>query len=203
MLGVWVTAAVFLLLIVLLFLPVKVIVRFDKEVSVKVKLAFLPVYQIDSSKHSKSGQPPEKPETKTEEKKENIFGQVFQKEGFKDGIKLLFDFAGKLLKKMKKLLRHIVFDQLIFNLSVASEDAAQTAILYGEVCSAAYPFFSLLDHFSNVKYKEINISSDFTSKKTDFSFSAMIRTRLWFLLLFAVVVFFEFLSFRKQVQNDE
>ena len=203
MIGIIILCSVLLLILLLLFLPIRVFLFYDETLSWKVKFAFIPF--LDSAKQKETEMPehkPEKPKNK-KEKKDNLFRQVIRKKGAKEGLRIIFAFLVKVLKKAKKLLKHITFHKICFRLTVGAEDAAQTALLYGEVCTAAYPAFSFLDQASNVKYKEISISPDFVRPQIDPQFSAVVTARIFFLLAAAIGIGIAFLSFRTQVKKDE
>ncbi len=203
MIGIIFLCSVLLLILLLLFLPIRVFISYDETLSWKVKFAFIPLR--DSSKKEEAEMPEQEPENpkNKKEKKDNPFRQVIRKKGAKEGLQIIFAFFVRVLKKTKKLLKHITFQKICFHLTLGADDAAQTALLYGEVCTAAYPAFSFLDQASNVKYKEISISPDFVRPQVNPQFSCVVTTRIFFLLAAAIGIGIAFLSFRKQVKKDE
>ena len=203
LIGIIILCSVFLLILLLLFLPIRVFLDYNETFSWKVKFAVFPI--LDSSKEKNVQVPEHKTETTEEgkEKEENLFRQVIRKKGAKDGLHLIFVFVGKALKKVKKLLRHMTFHKIRFCLTVGAADAQQTAVMYGEVCAVAYPVFSFFDQASNVKYKEISISPDFVHSQIKPEISAVVTARVFFLLAAAIGIGIAFLSFRKQVKKDE
>lgn len=203
MIGIIILCLVLFLILLLLFLPIRVFLSYDETLSWKVKFALIPLR--DSAKTKETELPehePKKPK-KEKSKKENLFRRVIRKKGMKEGLQVIFAFLVKVLKKAKRLLKHITFHKICFHLTVGAEDAAQTALLYGEVCTALYPAFSFLDQASNVKYKEISISPDFVRPQVNPQFSCVVTTRIFFLLAAAIGIGIAFLSFRKQVKKDE
>jgi len=81
-------AAVIVLIIGLLFLPVSANLSFEGDFSVKIKLAGIKLY--DSEKKS-AEKPKEKPE-KSEEKKENTFSKLKDRYGFSGAVKEILGF---------------------------------------------------------------------------------------------------------------
>ena len=55
--------------------------------------------------------------------------------------------------------------------------------LFTFICT--YQIFNCIIFMRNVKFKKINIKSDFKEQKTEFSFSASVKTRIFFLLVAA------------------
>ena len=201
MIGIIILSAVFLLILLCLFLPIRVFLDYREELFWKVKFAFFPIRtSVSSGKAQEQAKEPQKTE---KEKKDTLFQKLIKQKGASECLQILFSFMRKVLKKIKRLLKHITFHKICFDLQVGDPDAAQTAILYGEVCAAAYPVFSFLDQASNVRYKEISIAPDYDHPGIKPKFSAVVTTRLFFLLVAALGIGIAFLSFRKQVKNDE
>ena len=87
---------------------------------------------------------------------------------------------------------------------MASDDAANTALEYGGVCSAVYPIVSLLESNINLSLKSINISADFNKIKPEIKTSASVTTRLIFWIVALMAVFNEYLKLkRKESENNE
>ncbi len=194
------------LITAVLFLPVGADIGFKENFKIKIKFSGLKVYEI-SAKEDKVTENEEKTTEsvteKPEEKKEGFFEKLKAKYGFMGAVKELFAFAEDLLTHIKRLLRHIKIKKIVINLTVATEDAATTAIEYGAVCSAVYPVLALLSSVGDVKYKSVNINSDFTSAKPYFDFSLSITTKIFFLLLAAFGAYKEYKKFIERQENNE
>ena len=204
MVGIVIASAFLLLILLILFLPVNLFLAFDNHFSFSVKLSFFRLFSSvePSSEKQEAREETEVPKEEKKKNKDSLLRQLFRKKGMTEGAKELLTFAGKVLRSLKRFLKHITFHHICLKLAVADEDAARTAILYGEICSAVYPCLSFLDQASNVKYKDISISTDFAASEIKPEFFAVISTRVFFLLVSAARVFIEFLSFRKQVQKQ-
>ncbi len=77
------------------------------------------------------------------------------------------------------------------NLTVASEDAATTAIMYGAALMGVQGILEILDRVTNVDYKknaEVNVFVDYLSEKPKVDISLSFGLRVWHLfdILFAV-----------------
>lgn len=196
---------IFALLAAILFLPVGAGISFKESFVIKVKLWGLRVYSFDLSEKEKKEETEKEPqpEQTATEKKESFFGKLKAKFGFAGAVKQIFELALSVLSHIKKLLRHIKINKVILNLTVASSDAATTALEYGALCAAAYPVLALLSSVGNIKYKSVNINSDFNSDKPSFDFSLDISTRIFFLLLTALRAFKEYKNFTERIENNE
>ena len=185
-----------ILLAVALLLPISVSLDFSQELAYKIKLAFFKVYPQKEKPKEKHGIPT----TEEKPKDKGFFEKIKEKKGFVGAIKEVFFFFKGCLPPFKLFLKFVKFQRVKVDITVASEDAAKTAIDYGIVCSAVYPVLSFLDGIANVDYKKIDVRTDFESKKSSFNFSLTIKTRVIFILIFVFRIFKEYKKF--SIRND-
>lgn len=70
-----------------------------------------------------------------------------------DGLfEILSDVISIIKDTSSKLIKHIVIKKLKIDLLIVGEDAGDTAMKYGYICSALYPAVSFID--SNMKLKK-------------------------------------------------
>ena len=138
------------------------------------------------------------------DKKENFFKKLSNEKGFFEAVKYCARFLGIILKKFMWLIKRFKFKKFKLEIIVASDDAANTALEYGGVCSAVYPIVSLLESNINLSLKSINISADFNKIKPEIKTSASVTTRLIFWIVALMAVFNEYLKLkRKESENNE
>lgn len=189
---------VLLLILGILFLPLCVSVDFKKEFYVKIFFFFVKIYEI-KPQESKKGE-----SKKTTKKKEpSLFEKFSAKYGFTGAVKEFFAFLKSVFTHTKKFLRHIKFDKVKIFIKVATNDAAQTAIEYGEVCGAVYSVLSEISALEKIKYKKIDISSDFESGVSEFDFSLKIRLCIFHCLIAAYKLYKEYKNFTARIETDE
>ncbi|MCQ2450221.1 MAG: DUF2953 domain-containing protein [Clostridia bacterium] len=191
----WFLIGLLALILLVLVTPVSAFLSMQDKFSVKVFVWGIPVF---SSARKKSKKPISAVKQRKKEehalkkkvkkahkpKKENIWQRSTEKYGFADSVKGFGNLAMSVLNKAVRVLRHIHFRKLKFQLNVASSDAAQTAIHYGIVCSVVYPLFERLISISDCKAKKIDINADFNHPKSSIQFSVAVRTQpIWFLIL--------------------
>ena len=83
------------------------------------------------------------------------------------------------------------------NISVATGDAAKTAIMYGIVSqSVAYllQFFDTVAKVKRARNCELNTISDFLSTKTKFEIDIVLSWRLWHILCIAITTIYHSLT---------
>lgn len=196
------------LILLLLFLPVKVFIGFKEAFEVKIKLFGIKVFEIEPESQEKTDEALDKMSDKnakkdTEKKAKKIFSGLKERLGFTGAVKEVFKLLFDCLTHIKFLLRHIKINKIKLNISVASDDAAKTAIEYGSVCSAVYPVLALLDTVPNIGFKEINIRSDFEGSECDFSFSLQIGIQIFYVLISAFKIYKEYRKFVIRNEDNE
>ena len=188
---------------VLLFLPLKVFISFKEEFFVKVKFAGVKLFEIPEPSPKKKSKKAKKEQSKVEEKgglavvddAKKLFVKLKEKYGFLGAVKVIFAFLKETLSHIKPYFRHIKIKKIILNLTVASSDAATTAIEYGKVCSAVYPVLSFFDTFEQVYFRQINVGTDFQSQKPDFNFSLQVKVSIIYFIIMAFKVVFDYKKF--------
>ncbi|MBR7133250.1 MAG: hypothetical protein IKD04_06920 [Clostridia bacterium] len=199
---------ILLILLLILFSPVRVWVSYEDSFHLKLYFAGIKIFSTKSD----IGQEKEKTTDKgSDAKSENtaikegkrFFGFLKEKYGFSGAVKTVFGFIGDVLAHIKKLLRHIKFKSIILDISVSGDDAAKTAVEYGGVCAAVYPVLSVLDTCAGFSYKQINIKSDFVSENSRFRFSGSVILRVFFLLVAAIKIYSEYKKFVSKENFNE
>lgn len=195
-----ITAVLLCIISALLLCVVSVEISFFGEFKFTVKLAGITVYKPkEQPLEPKTEEKEQKQETDTE-RKSNFFQKIKKKRGFAGAVKELFNFADICMKKIKKLLKHLKIRRLFIDITVASSDAATTALEYGAVCSCVYPVLSFFISAADVKLKQVNIKSDFNASNPDLSFSLSAQLRIIYLLIAAAGLFSEYKNFK--ARND-
>lgn len=194
MIVLYILAVLLLLIALILLLPVSVDLNYKEDFSFKVKFLNIKVFPL---KEKKQNEKTDKP--KSEAKKDNQFKTSFQKlkekYGFSGAIKEIFAFLKECLKHLGGFLKTVKFRKVKLNLVVAESDAFKTAIKYGEVCAVVYPVLSYLESKANIKYKKIDVKSDFNAQKGEFDFSLTAKLQIIFLIITATKLYKEYKKF--------
>lgn len=196
----YILAAVLLLIVFLLFCRVHIYASYQgKRFISGVRYLFIRYeYNPDKPKKGKKGEE-EPEEDKGKEKPAQKQGLTLAK--FRE----MFDEFSALIRKLgDSLLKRMRVDSLKLDASVYEEDAAQTAIEYGLLCSAVYPLVAYLNGKFLVKKQEISIQPVFSSQggsgQSELRFSCDLTIRLGSLIAAgakAAGTFF-YLIFRKK-----
>ena len=183
-------------IVLLLLIPISVHIKYDGDFFVKLKIAGIKAFEAEPKEEIKEPSPDTESNKKAKKQTEKAFDKLKKKHGFAGAVKEIFVFLKAVLERLKGSFKHIAVRRLCLDIKVASGEAAATAIEYGAVCSAVYPVLAFLDGILNIKMKSINVTSDFNSDKSNFTFSVIIRARILFLIIMAFGVFSEYNKFK-------
>ena len=195
MIALTIISAVVLLIVLLLFLPISLDIKYTDDFFMTVRFAGIRIFKIEPGKDIKKPKSDAESDKKAEKQAENPFKKLNRE---KVALGEITAFVKALILRIKNQLRHIRITRLCLGINVATDDAALTAIYYGAVCSAVYPLLSLLDSLSSIAFKQIDIRADFESTKPGLAFSARIQLQLFFLLAAAFAALSEFNKFKKR-----
>ncbi len=167
------------LFVVVLSIPFHITVGYDDKIHVSIrylfiKLDLLPVKQgpkkekAPKEKKPKEEKPPK--EDTPKEKKPNPILEMVKANGY-DGMMTVLTNLVRILKIYGgKIFKSIVFDEIYFYISVATGDAASTAIKYGQTCQKVYPLMGFICSNNIVKKYDIDVDTDFLANKTQGEF---------------------------------
>ncbi len=193
---------VFGLLILLCILPLTVDLSFCDGLVLKIRYSGITVFDnAKRVKYKKKEKTKKKSVPKTDEttpKKENFFKKTYRQKGLLGTVMYFSSILNMLLKKMCWVVRRFKFRKFKLDISVATNDAADTAIQYGKICGAVYPVISFFESNTDFKAREININADFDKTKSEFKTSVSVTTRIFFWLVAAICVLFEFLKLQRK-----
>lgn len=179
---------------------IKVSVRAEKgsELSLKCTFWFIELFRLPMEKKEESKERENKSYSK-ESIRDTIGSLNIRIDSYDDVMELLHA-LNNVLSRFKKLIKHVVIKNTECSIVVVGSDAADTAIKYGAVCSAAYPAVTLLSECFTFKPDKIDISAGFAEHEMYFSLKTDASVRLIYLLAFAVSAIVEFIKFKKELE---
>lgn len=179
---VWIVLlGILLFLVFLLFLPVSLCISFEEEIKGRIKFCFFTVF-VFSGKQKQSLKKKRKPTVEKEKNSALNVSNLIKQRGLFGFLKIMLQ-IGKLGEETaKKIFSHFIIKDLKLKIRVSGEDAAKTAIIYGQVCSSVYPAMSIL--LSHAKYQnyEIQITPEFAAQKSEVHFFISGKIKLCFIL---------------------
>lgn len=191
-------------------IPIRLVPAKDK----KIKLSRYSKKNMEKRKLAeakKSKKKAEKKSAKEEKKKKKKSGSSEKKEKPKDpaaltlvdNVNAVTSALGKFFSRFGKRFR---IDLTRIVITVATGDAASTAILYGAVVPATQLLISTVDKFTNLKGLEsadIDVRCDFLEKKSTVDIHIAASLRLWHVFDMAFAALHAFLKRRKERRQEK
>ena len=201
MIALIIVGVIFALLAVVLFLPITAEVSFDGEFLFKIKCLGIMIFdnkKIKKAKKTKGKKQNSNQSNAKAPKKEGFFKKTYKQKGLIGTITYFSEIASFILKKLLWLLKRFKFRRFKLDITVASHDAATTAIQYGKVCAAVYPVISLLQTAIDFKPNKLDISADFKTQKPSVMISVLVKTRVLYLIIATLGVLSQFIKLQRK-----
>ena len=178
MTGLWIALGIFLFFFFIFIIPIHVTVGLTDGVSVMIRILFLkiPILPKDKNKKKKKSKKEKKPKEKKpkpekkKEKKPKDEGKKKKKRKItaNDIVGLVRVLLNVIVALFKRLGRNFKIRVYAYEICVASEEAAKTAVMYGAVKSLSETIFLRLQdsiNFKIVKKAPVGIYVDFLEEK--------------------------------------
>lgn len=205
----WILLSLLAIVIALLFVKVRIIAEYGENPTARLKWLFfdLPLYpkeekqpkaeKTKKEKKKKKSAPAEEtvitdtppaaqevqPLPEESEKKESLLHMFYRCNNGAEGIiQLLKRVVSYFDTFLGGVLRSIVVSELYMDITVGTRDAAQTALRYGEICSAAFPLLGAIVSKYKIRKYDFNIEPDFLAYKSEYGMYTDIYVRPAFLI---------------------
>ena len=175
MTGLWIALGIFLFFFFIFIIPIHVTVGLTESVSVALRILFLkiPILPKEKKKKKKKKKPKEKTKKKKKEKKPEDAEKEKKKKKKKkkkvsDIVALVRMLLNVLVALLKRLGRNFKIRVHAYEICVASEEAAKTALMYGAVKALSETIFLRLQdsiNFKIVKNAPLGVYADFLEEK--------------------------------------
>lgn len=171
MTGLWVTLGIFLFFFFIFIIPIHVTVGLQESVSVMLRILFLKIPILPKTKKKKKKKKEKKPkqkkkkEKKPEDKKKK---KKKKKKKVSDIVGLVQVLLDTIVALFKRLGRNFKIRVYAYEICVASEEAAKTAVMYGAVKTLSETIFLRLQdsiNFKIVKNAPMGVYADFLEEK--------------------------------------
>lgn len=202
MIVLWILVSLLAFLFVLTLFSVSISFSFEEEVHLVIRYLFFR-FSILPAKHKEKKPLPKQegshaPQSPKKKEKKNLFKDILQEKGLKGFLKILQEAAKLLGGSLRRLARHIRLKTFSLEIAVSTEDAAETAIQYGKVCSAVYPAASVVVSSTACSQYTVDIRPDFDSGSSRIRAGAELKVRVLFLLITSISLFFKGIAFMKR-----
>lgn len=189
------------LIILLLSVKVRVDAEYIDDFRVKLRWLFLsfdlyPMKKKEKKPKEEKTQEEKTPEAQTPpaEKKPNPFKTFYENQGFEGVMQLVRDAADAVGSLMKSVKKHLILDELYLWVVIShNQDAAQTAIEYGQACQQIFPAMGFICSNLKVKKYDVEVEPDFIGTFSSAQFSFALSVRPIFLINAGIVMAFRLL----------
>ena len=207
MTALYIIGGILLFLFVLLLIPVSAEISYIDDFNLRVKYGIIKVFDNLKPKKPKKEKPKKSKsdsgKKKEKPKKESFISRVFKEKGKIGGIKFCFAILKAVFSKLIWVLKKISFKKLFLDITVSSDDAANTAVTYGAVCAAVYPVIALIKENTKIGVSEVNVSTDFEKISPVVKAAVAVKTRLLYAVIAAVALLAEYLRISKESEKNE
>ena len=182
--------ALFLLLILLLFSKVHISIKYDGDLFVKIRYAFL---KIDLSKIKKYLKPQEK------EKKKAAVSPI---EKTKQSLEQIKRIIQPVLSSIKYIATKPVFDRLWIAVRFSTGDPIETAITNGIISSIIFPFVGFIDSQIKIKDRAVAVTPVFGNEEFTFFFDGILYLRMVNIIMACIIFLKGYLKGQKKSKNS-
>ena len=200
--------SIILLIALFLLIRIRIVIDYKGEnIKLNLRILGIPITLLPNKKKNKkiklsdySYKKQQKKQKKTlfkkskknKKKKESL--KVKEKPSLSEAIPIIADIVKYLLGKF---LHHLRIDITEIKITVGTDDAAKTAIMFGIINQAAAALLDLLSTITNVKKNrkdEIGVYADFTSEKTVININLGFSLQVWHLFSIAFGTLFRYIK---------
>lgn len=199
MIALWIILGICLFIGILLSFSLTVYVKITDEVGVWIgALGYKQQLNSDKPKKEKKEKKPkkakEKKKTKKSSKEKKPKTEKANEKSFSDTVELAVNLIKSIVPNSVSMLKHLRIEQLVLYMTVAEEDADQTAISYGRISGGIYNFLGVLDSALKLKIKTVDIIPDFVTGEAVYDISFKVKLRFCHIIFAGFGILFKFLA---------
>lgn len=207
MTALYIILGILFFLFVLSLCSVKFYITYTDKLHIKIKYFF--TFSLDDkakTKKAEKSNKPKKPKSpkkkKPEKKKKSVWRDIYDEKGVSGLINVLKYIISAAKKSSKTVINHLIVNKLKILITVADEDAAETAVKYGRVCSVIYPLVGVFLSIFKCKSYETSVRSDFNKKETETDCFAYVKIRLIFIIIALIQALFGYIFALKKAETE-
>lgn len=203
MLALAIIGGILLLLFLLTLLPVGIEVAFREEFALTLRYAFLRFPLLPGGAEEEEPKPEPKPETKEKAGPgaAERLKRALRREGFWGLVQAVGEFVKEALMASGKLLSHLKLKRFDLYLCLGGAyDAAQAAILYGQLSAGVYGACGALFSVMPCKEKGVTVDLDYSAAENTADFSACLSIRPLFVLRAGLVILWNSLPLLRKLR---
>ncbi len=184
MLALYILGGILLFLFLLTLLPVHIDVAFREEFELTLRYAFLRFPLLPGEEAPEESEPPQpEPEKKPGPGPADRLKKALKREGFWGLVQAVGEFIKEAMMASGRMLSHLKLKRFDLYLCLGGAyDAAQAAILYGQLSAGVYGACGMLFSLMPCKKKGVTVDLDYSAAENTADFSASLSMRPLFAL---------------------
>ena len=195
MLWLYILLGIVLFIALVMFIPITLRASYKEEFWCAVYIGFVKLQLVPAK--------PKKEKKKKKAKKQTQKTEQPKKYGIEWLLNLIKKVAELAVSALQDFFSHILVKKLSLSISVAGDDAADTAIKYGKYCAVVYPAVGTIVRVVKCKGYGVDINPNFSEKaETEINFDFAARIFAFRLIGLAVKHGIKGIKLLAEVKND-
>lgn len=203
MIALYIIFTVILLLALVMLLKLEFSLGYVDNPVLVLKVLFLRFTLVPVKSKKKSKKPSKKPKEKTsvekkkKSKKPSAFKKMMDKKGLSGIVEMFCEFAKLATSTLKGIFENINITKFDVDITVASDNAADTALEYGKVCGVFYSAVSVVCSVTKCREYNLNLTPDFDDEaKGKISCDIKFYIRVFYVVKYALKALYKALVLR-------
>ena len=198
MLWLYILLGIVLFIALVMFIPITLRASYKEEFWCAVYIGFVKLQLVPAKPKKEKKKKTEQPKKETEKKP-----SLIKKYGVEWLLNLIKKVAELAVSALQDFFSHILVKKLSLSISVAGDDAADTAIKYGKYCAVVYPAVGTIVRVVKCKGYGVDINPNFSEKaETEINFDFAARIFAFRLIGLAVKHGIKGIKLLAEVKND-
>lgn len=205
MLWLYILLGIALFVALVMFIPITLRASYKEDFWCAVYIGFVKLQLVPAKPKKEKKKKVKKQTPKTEQPKKATEKKpsLIKKYGIEWLLNLIKRVAELAVSALQDFFSHILVKKLSLSISVAGDDAADTAIKYGKYCAVVYPAVGTIVRAVKCKGYGVDINPNFSEKaETEINFDFVARVFVFRLVALAVKHGIKGLKLLAEVKNE-
>lgn len=205
MLWLYILLGIALFVALVMFIPITLRASYKEKFWCAVYIGFVKLQLVPAKPKKEKKKKVKKQTPKTEQPKKATEKKpsLIKKYGIEWLLNLMKKVAELAVSALQDFFSHILVKKLSLSISVAGDDAADTAIKYGKYCAVVYPAVGTIVRAVKCKGYGVDINPNFSEKaETEINFDFVARVFVFRLVALAVKHGIKGLKLLAEVKNE-
>lgn len=205
MLWLYILLGIALFVALVMFIPITLRASYKEEFWCAVYIGFVKLQLVPAKPKKEKKKKVKKQTPKTEQPKKSTEKKpsLIKKYGIEWLLNLIKRVAELAVSALQDFFSHILIKKFSLSISVAGDDAADTAIKYGKYCAVVYPAVGTIVRVVKCKGYGVDINPNFSEKaETEINFDFVARVFVFRLIALAVKHGIKGLKLLAEVKNE-